>query len=275
MILLDAVAVSMSRPDRPLFTDVSVTVSTGDRIGVVGINGTGKSTLLRVIAGRARSESGEVRLGRGVRISMLDQDAPLPPGRVLEAVLESSTGRAEAWEAEAALTRFGMGHAFDRDTAGLSGGEAKRVGLAKALVASSDLLILDEPTNHLDLDGIEWLEQHLTSYRGGLLLVTHDRHLLDKLTTRMLELDRGRAHVHDGHYDSYLDAMASRAEQAADAEAIRRNLARSELAWLRRGPPSRATGSRRPRHSSTRKPKGRLVRPNSISSSPRHGWAMS
>ncbi len=244
MILLDAVAVSMSRPDRPLFTNVSVTVSTGDRIGVVGINGTGKSTLLRVIAGRARPESGEVRLGRGVRISMLDQDAPLPPGRVLDAVLESSTGRAEAWEAEAALTRLGMGHAFDRDTSGLSGGETKRVGLAKALVAPSDLLILDEPTNHLDLDGIEWLEQHLTSYRGGLLLVTHDRHLLDKLTTRMLELDRGRAHVHDGDYDSYLDATASRAEQAADAESIRRNLARSELAWLRRGAKARTSKPR-------------------------------
>ncbi len=244
MILLDAVAVSMSRPDRPLFTNVSVTVSTGDRIGVVGINGTGKSTLLRVLAGRARPESGEVRLGGGVRISMLDQDAPLPPGRVLDAVLESSTGRAEAWEAEAALTRLGMGHAFDRDTSGLSGGEAKRVGLAKALVAPSDLLILDEPTNHLDLDGIEWLEQHLTAYRGGLMLVTHDRHLLDKLTTRMLELDRGRAHVHDGDYDSYLDATASRAEQAADAESIRRNLARSELAWLRRGAKARTSKPR-------------------------------
>ena len=244
MILLDAVAVSMSRPDRPLFANVSVTVSTGDRIGVVGINGTGKSTLLRVLAGRVTPESGEVRAGRGVRISMLDQDAPLPPGRVLDAVLDSATGRAEPWEAEAALTRLGMGHAFDRETVGLSGGEAKRVGLAKALVAPSDLLILDEPTNHLDLDGIVWLEQHLTGYRGGLLLVTHDRHLLDKLTTRMLELDRGHAHVHDGDYDSYLDATVSRAEQAADAEAIRRNLARSELAWLRRGAKARTSKPR-------------------------------
>ncbi len=231
----------MARPDRPLFGDVSLTVSTGDRLGVVGINGTGKSTLLRVLAGRQAAEGGEVRPGNGVRVAMLDQDAPLPAGTVLDAVLTSATGRAEQWEAEAVLTRLGLESFFDRDIAGLSGGEAKRVGLARALVAPSDLLILDEPTNHLDLAGIEWLEDHLAAYRGGLLLVTHDRHVLDRVTTRMLELDRGTAHVHDGDYGSYLDAVGERSDAQASADAIRRNLAKSELAWLRRGAKARSS----------------------------------
>ncbi len=241
VILFDAISISMSRPDRPLFSDISLTMSTGDRMGLVGINGTGKSTLLRVLAGRQDPEGGELRPGRDVRVSMLDQDAPLPSGKVLDAVVASATGRAETWEAEAALTRLGLGDFFDRDTAELSGGEAKRVGLARALVAPSDLLILDEPTNHLDLDGILWLEQHLADYRGGLLLVTHDRHVLDRVVNRMLELDRGSAHIHDGNYDSYLLAVSERAEAAASADAIRRNLAKSELAWLRRGAKARSS----------------------------------
>ena len=241
MILIDAVDVSVSRPDRPLFDKVTLTISTGDRIGLVGINGTGKSTLLRVLVGDQQPEQGQVRRGRGIRTSVLDQQDRLPAGRVLDVVMDSNTGKAEPWEAEAALTRLGMGDSFTRSTGTLSGGEAKRVSLARALVAPSDLLILDEPTNHLDLDGIEWLEQHLAAYRGGLLLVTHDRHVLDRVVTRMVELDRGQAFVHDGNYDSYLDSVADRAEASAQAETIRRNLARSELAWLRRGAKARTS----------------------------------
>ncbi len=244
MILIDADAVTMSRPDRDLFREVSVTVRTGDRLGVVGINGTGKSTLLRVLAGRQPPESGTVVFGRGVRVSMLDQDAPLPGGTVLEAVLGAGQldgGTIEPWEAESVLTRLGLGGHLDRPTDALSGGEMKRVGLASALVAPSDLLILDEPTNHLDLDGIEWLEDWLAAYRGALLLVTHDRHVLDRVTTRMLELDRGTAHVHEGNYADYLDAKSVRDEQAVTADTIRRNLARSELEWLRRGAKARTS----------------------------------
>ena len=124
----------------------------------------------------------------------------------------------------------------------LSGGQAKRVALARALVAvgegsEDDLLILDEPTNHLDIDAIAWLEERLAGFRGGLVLVTHDRHVLDRVTTRILELDRGAGHVHEGGYASYLEARAERAEREAVAERKRRNLARAELAWLRRGAP--------------------------------------
>jgi ABC transport system ATP-binding/permease protein len=240
VILVDCDRISVHRPGRSLFDDLSVTVSSGDRLGIVGLNGTGKSTLLRVLAGQAEPEGGTIRRGRGVRVAMLDQEAALPDGPALAAVGES-------WEAAAVLDRVGMGAFADRPIAELSGGQRKRVALARALVAECDLLILDEPTNHLDIDGIAWLEDRLASFAGGLVLVTHDRHLLDRVTTRILELDRGRSYVHDGGYADYLEARAEREERAATAETVRRNLARSELAWLRRGAPAR-----------TRKPKARI-----------------
>jgi ATP-binding cassette subfamily F protein uup len=237
-ILIDAENLAMSRPDRPLFTDVSLTVNTGDRLGIVGINGTGKSTLLRVLAGTTEPEVGTIRRGRELSLAVLDQDAALPPGMVLDAVLETG---AEKWEAEAALTRLGMGEFFSESTAELSGGEKKRVALATALVRPSNLLILDEPTNHLDIDGIVWLEERLVAYRGGLILVTHDRVVLDRLTTHVLELDRGNSHLHTGGYASYLEGKAARTAAAESAEAVRKNLARQELAWLRRGAPARTS----------------------------------
>jgi ATP-binding cassette subfamily F protein uup len=241
MILVDVQRVAVRRPDRPLFEDLSLTLQTGDRLGVVGRNGTGKSTLLRVLAGEAEPEAGAVRRGRGVRIGFLGQDPQLPPGTVRDAV-------GQHWEAAAILERLGMGALAGADVATLSGGQAKRVALARVLVDEVDLLVLDEPTNHLDVNAIAWLEERLARFRGGLVLVTHDRHVLDRVTTRMLELDRGRGYVHDGGYAGYLEARSQRAEQEATAEAVRRNLARDELAWLRRGAPAR-----------TRKPKARIA----------------
>jgi ATP-binding cassette subfamily F protein uup len=249
VILVDADAISASRPGKPLFTQVSVTVASGDRLGVVGINGGGKSTLLSVLAGRREPEDGEVRRGRGSRVSILDQDAPLPAGTVADVV-------GGGWEGEAVLDRLGMGGALATSVDELSGGQVKRVALARALVAvggpggqpdEADLLILDEPTNHLDLDGIVWLEDWLARFPGGLVLVTHDRHVLDRVATTVLELDRGRAYVHLGGYQSWLDARAERTVRSAEADARRRNLVRAELAWLRRGAPAR-----------TRKPQARI-----------------
>ncbi len=241
MILVDAERVTVSRPGRPLFTDVSITLQTGDRLGVVGLNGGGKSTLLRVLAGATEPESGTVRRGRDARIVMLDQDRALPAGTVSSVV-------GDGWEALAVLDRLGMSSKLDADTSSLSGGETKRVALARALAAECDLLLLDEPTNHLDLQGIAWLEDHLAAFRGGIVLVTHDRHLLDRVTTRTLELDRGTAYVHEGGYASWLEARAEREARAAKNEQTRKNLARDELAWLRRGAPAR-----------TRKPKARIA----------------
>ncbi len=250
LILLDAVRLRVARPDRDLFRDVTLTVSSGDKIGLVGINGTGKTTLLRVLTGEVTPDEGEVRRGRGVRIAVLDQAGELPSGTVIDAM--GSPGE-DRWEAEAVLDKLGMGGHLSRSVQSLSGGEARRVALARALVQPADLLVLDEPTNHLDLDAIDWLVQRLAQSSAGLLLVTHDRHLLDAVTSRMIELDRGGVHVHNGSYSDYLQAKSDREEAAATAEAVRRNLARSELAWLRRGAPAR-----------TSKPKAHIARAKEI-----------
>jgi ATP-binding cassette subfamily F protein uup len=246
VILVDAQGVAASRPGKPLFRDLSLTVSSGDRLAVVGINGCGKSTLLAVLAGTFEPDDGVVRRGRGARVVALDQTAVLRSGTVRDVV-------GGGWEGAAILDRLGMGDLVDAEVERLSGGQAKRAALARALVAvgeagEHDLLILDEPTNHLDMDAIAWLEEHLAGFKGGLVLVTHDRHVLDRLTTRILELDRGAGHVHEGGYASYLEARAERAEREATGERKRRNLARAELAWLRRGAPAR-----------TRKPKAGIA----------------
>jgi ATP-binding cassette subfamily F protein uup len=241
VIIVDAEDVSASRPNRPLFAGVSLTVATGDRIGVVGLNGSGKTTLLRILSGELAPETGVVRRGRGARIGVLAQIPQLPDGTVADAV-------GHGWQGEAMLDRLGMGATGAAATSALSGGQRKRVALARLLVEEWDALILDEPTNHLDLDAISFLEEHLAEYRGGLVLVTHDRHVLDRVTTKVLELDRGRSYLHEpsersrgSGYAAYLAGRAVREEQAATAEQARRNLARRELDWLRRGAPARST----------------------------------
>ena len=238
--LVDLQQVTSRIAERVLFEDCSLTVSEHDRIGVVGINGTGKSTLLRVIAGEAVPDRGSVLRAKGVRIGYLEQDPVLRPGSVQEAV-------GSGWESQALLERVGLGSLRDRDVRELSGGQAKRVALAHVLAQPFDLLVLDEPTNHLDLAAVDWLERRLAEFRGGLVLVSHDRHLLDRVATRMVELDRGGVFVHTGGYGAYLEAKVRREEIANQAEASRANLARRELAWLRRGAPAR-----------TRKPKAHI-----------------
>ena len=253
MILIDAADLVASRPGRPLFTDLSLTVADGDRVGVVGINGCGKSTLLAVLSGELEPEGGVVRRGRNARIGALPQRPVLPRGTVRSAACDGLG--AEAWQGEAMLTRLGMGDMLDRSTEELSGGQHKRVALAALLAREWDALILDEPTNHLDLDAIAYLESWLADFAGGLVLVTHDRHVLDRVTTKVLELDRGRGFLHvpdersgGSGYAAYLAGRSEREAQAAAAEQTRKNLARRELAWLRRGAPAR-----------TSKPKARIA----------------
>jgi ATP-binding cassette subfamily F protein uup len=241
VILIDAQGLKASRPNRPLFDDVSFTLSDGDRVGVVGLNGCGKSTLLRILSGDYRPDAGVVRNGRGARIGVLAQQPVLPEGSVRAAV-------GEDWRADAMLDKLGMAGLHDAQTTELSGGQQKRVALAALLVSEWDALILDEPTNHLDLDAIAYLEEWLASYRGGLILVTHDRHVLDRVTNKVLEIDRGHAYMHvpagrnaGSGYAAYLAARIDREEKAVTAEQRRKNLARTELAWLRRGAPARTT----------------------------------
>ena len=241
MILIDAQGLKASRPNRPLFDNISLTLSDGDRIGVVGLNGCGKSTLLRILSGDYSPDSGVVRYGRGSRIGMLAQQPVLPKGSVRDAVSAD-------WRGEAMLDRLGMSGLIDAQTNELSGGQQKRVALAKLLVSEWDALILDEPTNHLDLDAIAYLEEWLANFRGGLILVTHARHVLDRVTTKVLEIDGATAYLHmpanrnaGSGYAAYLAARIEREEQAVNAEQKRKNLARTELAWLRRGAPARTT----------------------------------
>ena len=248
MILIDAEGLKASRPGRPLFEDVSITLSTGDRLGVVGLNGCGKSTLFRILSGELRPDAGVVRTGRGARIGVLPQLPVLPNGTVRDAV-------GGGWQGEAMLDKLGMGDMVEADTRELSGGQLKRVALARLLAGDWDCLILDEPTNHLDLDAIGFLEETLARFPGGLAIVTHDRHVLDRVTNRVLEIDRGHAYLHipagenaGSGYAAYLAARAEREENSATAEQVRKNAAKKELAWLRRGAPAR-----------TAKPKARIA----------------
>ena len=236
-VLVDLHDVSVRGADRTLFEHLSLTVETGDRIGVVGINGTGKSTLLRILAGVSSPDEGAVRRGQGVRCAFLEQVPDLGSGTVRQII-------GPGWEAEAVLDRLSMSQEIETQVGTLSGGQAKRVALAAALAAPSELLILDEPTNHLDLPTVSWLEHELERYRGGIVIVSHDRYLLDRVTTRMVELDRASSYVHEGGYGSYLEATIEREELAKSAESTRRNRARRELAWLRRGAQARSTKPR-------------------------------
>ncbi len=250
MICVDTERIGVAQPDKVLFDDLSVTISSGDRVALVGINGSGKTTLLRILSGSLTPDSGAVRFGRGVRIAVLDQDPQLPPGTVSEFLGDS-------WEVAAVATTLGVQPLLDRRTDELSGGQAKRVALAKALVGEHDMIVLDEPTNHLDLEAIEWLEQRLLATSAALVLVSHDRHALDRITTskgsgKVVELDRTKGYIHvaaagTSAYATYLEARADRYDREAGDEATRKILARKELAWLRRGAPARST-----------KPKARL-----------------
>lgn len=237
MILIDAQGITLRHARGEVLSNVSLTVSSGDRLGVVGHNGAGKSTLLGIATGSIKPDSGTVRKEGGVRVSALAQRPVFEDVTALEAVGDS-------WEAAAVLDRLGLGHRSDDKVLTMSGGEQRRVALARALVTEADLLVLDEPTNHLDIDAIDWLEERLKNYRGGLLCVSHDRHLLNAITTKVIEVDGGALYVHDGGYQGYLEGRDARIDASDKAEAVRKNLARREKEWLLRGAPARTAKSK-------------------------------
>jgi ABC transport system ATP-binding/permease protein len=247
--------VSKAYAEKVLLDEVSVGIDEGDRVGVIGANGSGKSTLLRMLAGVEEADSGRVVRSGTVQVSYLEQDPRFehrlsPLQIVLPAAVEASLGL--GWDVEAraraVLDRVGVTDVDDA-VGHRSGGQRKRIALARALVVSegaavgnvSPLLILDEPTNHLDVDVVEWLESELRGFAGTLVLVTHDRYVLDRVTTRIVELHRGALHTAHGSYGAYLEARALREEQELAAERKRENLARIELDWLRRGPKARTS----------------------------------
>lgn len=233
---------------KELLVGVSLGVSEGDRIGIVGRNGSGKSTLMKVIAGVESPDSGRVTKSNSARIGILSQvDHENPQSTVGEVVL-GDTEKHE-WASEPNIREVFTGlfgsfddHIFERKFGELSGGERRRVGLAKLLINELDLILLDEPTNHLDVEGVAWLAQYLNNRKGlALTVVTHDRWFLDAVTDRTWEVIEGKVEEYDGGYSAFVLAKAERARQGSVMDARRNALVRKELAWLRRGAPARTT----------------------------------
>jgi ABC transport system ATP-binding/permease protein len=231
---------------RRLLDGVSLGVSAGDRIGVVGRNGAGKSTLLALLAGTAAPDEGRVARTAGLRIGYLPQQDQLT-GTVGQIVFGAGWLATESapWEADprarAIVAELLPGIGLDVPAAPLSGGERRRVALAALLVAERDVLLLDEPTNHLDIEAIDWLGRHLRDRSSAVIVVSHDRWLLDTVCERTWEVDRGQVHSAEGGYSAYVLAQAERERSEEAAERRRRNLARKELAWLQRGARARTT----------------------------------
>ncbi|MCG1028031.1 ABC-F family ATP-binding cassette domain-containing protein [Virgibacillus halodenitrificans] len=267
--------------DKVLFDNISITITERERIGLIGVNGTGKSTFLKTIAGIESPEKGVIKHPKEYHIEYAAQEPELNPDltvieqiyygdsnimrvmrayeqALLELQLKPSSQKAQenllycqqkmdeesAWEANTTaktiLTKLGI-TSFNEKITTLSGGQKKRVAIAKSLIQPADLLILDEPTNHLDNDSVEWLEKYLQTYKGALLLVTHDRYFLNRVTNRIFELDKGNLYVYEGNYELFLEKKAEREALEKSLEAKHKNTLTRELAWLRRGAKARST----------------------------------
>ncbi|MGN0939385.1 MAG: ABC-F family ATP-binding cassette domain-containing protein [Selenomonas sp.] len=267
--------------EKTLFSGVDFSIDDGERVGIVGVNGTGKSTFLKAVAGLTPVDDGTRVERRGLRMEMLAQDKVFAPENTVlmevfrgtsplmqalrdyELALRAAEERpddthvqqvlakcsaaidaAEGWqlESEAKTVLTQLGITdFAAPVGTLSGGEQKRLALATALVQPCDLLLLDEPTNHLDSETIAWLETYLSGRKGALLMVTHDRYFLDRTATKILELDKGHAYTYTGNYSDFLEQKAARIEREQASEAKRQNFLRNELKWLRRGAQARST----------------------------------
>ena len=281
MNLLSIENLAKSYGERVLFEKASFGVDEGDKIGLIGVNGTGKSTFLKVVAGVEPPDAGKINWASNVQVGWLPQNPDFnPESTVLEQVFSGSspilhlireyeealeqaqahpadTQRQEklirlsqrmdsqnAWQLESnaktILSKLGIADASAK-VGSLSGGQRKRVALASALVNPADLLILDEPTNHIDNEMVAWLEEYLQAFRGALLMVTHDRYFLDRVTNRIIEIDKGRLYSYSGNYGDFLESKASREELQENMERKRQSLLRTELAWIRRGAQARST----------------------------------
>ncbi|MFD4593798.1 ABC-F family ATP-binding cassette domain-containing protein [Streptomyces rubiginosohelvolus] len=252
--LVNVEQVSKVYGTRALLDGVSLGVSEGDRIGVVGRNGDGKTTLIRMLAKLEEADTGRVTHNGGLRLGVLTQHDSLDPKKTIRQEVIGDLADHE-WAGSAkirdvltglfgGLALPGFEHGLDTVIAPLSGGERRRIALAKLLIEEQDLIVLDEPTNHLDVEGISWLAGHLRARRSALVCVTHDRWFLDQVCTRMWDVQRGTVHEYEGGYSDYVFARAERERIAATEESKRQNLMRKELAWLRRGAPARTSKPR-------------------------------
>jgi len=243
MHVLSVANLAKAHDGHEIFADVSFGLTSDDHVGVVGRNGSGKSTLLHLLVGADTPDGGEVVVANDARITFLPQD-PRPPldAAAIDVALAAAGAQAARHEAEAMLDQLGLapGHLVGD----MSGGQQRRVALAGALLTPSDLLVLDEPTNHLDVDTIDWLEAKLRQRAGGLVMVTHDRYFLERLTNRVLDVHDGQVSWYEGTYADVLEARVERSRVASRRDEVRRNTLRKEIAWLRRGPKARTTKPR-------------------------------
>lgn len=294
MNLLTVEGITKTFGDKKIFDGITFGIDSGDKAGVIGVNGTGKTTLLRIVAGEEAPDSGQVVKMKGLRIGYLPQTPKFDPddtvlsqvfncdnptirlikeyeqavqnvelggGAEAEKALYAINDKmdaANAWnlesDAKTILTKLNINDYYKK-AGNLSGGQIKRVALARALITPVDLLILDEPTNHIDNDSIDWLEKYLAKYKGALLMVTHDRYFLDRVVNKTLELEDAKLYTYTSNYSGFLEAKAEREELAAASERKRQNFLRTELEWVRRGAQARST-----------KQKARLERFNDVSS---------
>lgn len=247
MILLNADRITKSYTENLLLKDISLSVNEGDKIGFIGVNGIGKSTLLKILAEIEYVESGIITKTNGVRVGYLPQNPIFNKElTVLEQVLydvSSNERESKEYLCKSILTRLGIKD-FNESISHLSGGEKKRVALAGVLVSQVEILILDEPTNHLDHDMVDWLETYLSKYSGAILMVTHDRYFLDRVTNKIIELANGTLNTYHGNYTFYLDSKIAREEMTLATERKRLTLYRSELEWIKSGVKARGTKSK-------------------------------
>ena len=275
MILLNIEEVSKAYTDKVLMEDISFSIHEGDKIGFIGVNGTGKTTLLKLISGMDEADSGRIIRSKGINIEYMPQNVEFDPNSTIldevfkgssenmkilraykKAVSNPNTSKEEiirlssqmdtvgGWELESeaktVLTKLGV-EDFNEKLENLSGGEKRRISLASSLINPSDILILDEPTNHLDNKTIEWLEEYLKNKRGALIMVTHDRYFLDRISKRIIELDGGNLYSYEGNYSYFLEKKMEREMSEMATEEKRKNLYRNELKWIKRGVRARGT----------------------------------
>ena len=246
-MLLSAEHLSINFGTRQLLEDVNFYLNDGDKVGIIGINGTGKSTFLKVLAGALEADAGTVRRNPNVQISYLSQNPVMEDGAtVLEQVFlhfPREFRELNEYEAKSMLTKLGLTD-FTQKVGTLSGGQRKRVALAAALIHPADVLVLDEPTNHLDSAMVAWLEEWLRRFKGGLVMVTHDRYFLERVVNHITELSRGKLYHYEANYSKYLELKAQRAEMAEASERKRQSILRVEREWIMRGCRARTTKSK-------------------------------
>ena len=231
--------------ERKLFDQADFSINEGDKVGLIGINGTGKSTLLKIAAGLEIPDSGKVTKGNQVTIRFLSQNPEFNEDMTaLEAVMHLNKTKLNEWslesEAKSMLNKLEI-EDFNQKISQLSGGQKKRVALANILLATAEILILDEPTNHLDNAMSEWLEEYLNQFRGALIMVTHDRYFLDRVSNRIVEIDKGQIYNYPGNYSEFVRLKEARQNMEVATERKRQSILKTELEWLARGARARST----------------------------------